>query len=127
MIGNHMRAFVLSTAFAIICSAPPALAAQFDGNWNMLAVTTHGHCGRIPIGLGISRGRIYSTGGSFALHRIQLGGRVSNSGQAQMNAVAGPRIAHGSGRFSRFRGGTGTWAGTGPSGVCSGVWSAIRS
>jgi hypothetical protein len=30
------------------------------------------------------------------------------------------------GRFNRLRG-SGTWAGTGPSGVCSGVWNAIRS
>jgi hypothetical protein len=125
MIGNPRYAFALSTAFAIFCSAPPAIAAQFDGNWNMVAVTTSGHCGRIPIGLGISRGRIYSTGGSFVFYPIQLGGRVSASGQVRMNAVAGPRIAHGTGRFSRIRG-SGTWAGSGPSGLCSGVWSAIR-
>ena len=31
MIGNRMRVFVLSTAFAIICLAPPANAAPFDG------------------------------------------------------------------------------------------------
>ena len=129
MIRNS--AFALSTAFTIICSAPPALAAQFDGNWSMVAVTTSGHCGQIPIDVGISRGRIYSTGGSsfgtaFAHYPIQLGGRVSPSGQVQMKAVAGPRIAHGIGRFNRFRG-SGTWAGTGPSGLCSGVWSAIRS
>ena len=98
MIGNCMRAFALWTAFAIICSAPPALAAQFDGNWNMVAVTTRGHCGRIPIGLGISRSRIYSTGGSFVSYPIQLSGRVSASGQVQMNAVAGPRIAYGTGQ-----------------------------
>ena len=104
MIGNRMRAFALWTAFAIICSAPPALAAQFDGNWNMVAVTTRGHCGRIPIGLGISRSRIYSTGGSFVSYPIQLSGRVSGSGQVRMNAVAGPRIAHVTGRFSRFSG-----------------------
>ena len=126
MIGNRRWAFALSTAFTIMCSAPPAIAAQFDGNWSMVAVTTSGHCGKIPIGLGISRGRIYSTGGSFVSYPIQLGGRVSASGQVRINAVAGPRIAHGTGRFSRFRG-SGTWAGTGPSGVCSGVWSAIRS
>ena len=88
MMGNRMRALALWTAFAIICSAPPALAAQFDGNWNMVAVTTRGHCGRIPIGLGISRSRIYSTGGSsfgtaFAHYPIQLGGRVSASGQSR--------------------------------------------
>jgi hypothetical protein len=126
MIGYRKWAFALSTAFVIICSAPPAIAAQFDGNWSMVAVTTRGHCGQIPVDLGISRGRIYSTGGSFVSYPIQLGGRVSASGQVRMDAVAGPRIAHGTGRFGRFRG-SGTWAGTGPSGVCSGVWSAIRS
>jgi hypothetical protein len=97
----------------------------------MVAVTTHGHCGQIPIGFGISRSRIYSTGGSFfgtrfASYPIQLAGRVSPSGQVRMTAVAGPRIAQGTGRFNRFRG-SGTWAGTGPSGLCSGVWSASRS
>ena len=131
MIGNRMRAFALWTAFAIICSAPPALAAQFDGNWTMVAVTTSGHCGVIPIDVGIRRGRIYSTGRiafgtPFARYPIELGGRLSASGQARMTAVAGPRIAHGTGRFNRLRG-SGTWAGTGPSGLCSGVWSASRS
>jgi hypothetical protein len=123
MMGNRMGAFALSTIFAIICSAPPAIAAH-NGNWLMVAVTTSGHCGKINIGLGISHGRIYSTGGSFAGHPIQLAVRVSASGQAGMNAVAGPRSAHGTGRFGRFRG-SGRWAGTGPSGVCSGVWNAI--
>jgi hypothetical protein len=126
MTGNRRYAFALSTAFAIVCSAPPAIAAQFDGNWSMVAMTTRGHCGKIPIGMGINRGRIYSTNGSFVFHPIQLGGRVSASGQVRMTAVAGPRIAHGTGRFSRSTG-SGTWSGTGPSGVCSGVWSAIRS
>src|SRR6478672_10070756 len=131
MIGDRMRALALSTAFAIICSTAPAIAAQFDGNWTMVAVTTSGHCGEIPIDVGISRGRIYSAGGSsfgtaFALYPIQLVGHVSASGQVRMNAVAGPRSAYGTGRFNRFRG-SGTWAGTGPSGVCSGVWSAMRS
>jgi hypothetical protein len=126
MIGNRMSGLALSTAFAILCFAQPAKAAHFDGNWNMVAVTTSGHCGRIPIGMGISRGRIYSTGGSFAFYPIQLGGLVSGSGQVRMTAVAGPRIAHGTGRFNRFQG-SGTWAGTGPSGLCSGVWTAVRS
>jgi hypothetical protein len=131
MIGNRMCAFSLSLAVAIICSALPAMASQFDGHWSMVAVTTSGHCGEIPIDVGISRGRIYSTGGSsfgtsFAHYPIQLVGRVSASGQVRMNAVAGPRSAYGTGRFNQFRG-SGTWAGTGPSGVCSGIWSAIRS
>ena len=124
MIGNRICAFALSGAFAIICSAWPAIAAPFDGTWLMVAVTTSGHCGKINIGLGVSGGRIHSTGGSFARHPIQLDGRVSASGQIRMNAVAGPRSAHGVGRFGRSQG-SGTWAGTGPSGLCSGVWTAI--
>jgi len=131
MIGNRICAFALSSALAIICSAPPAIAAKFDGSWSMVAVTTSGHCGTIPIGVGISRGRIYSTGGAsfgtaFAHYPIQLVGRVAASGQVRMNAVAGPRVAYGIGRFNRLRG-SGAWAGTGPSGVCSGVWNAVRS
>ena len=127
MIANRIRDFAFCTAFVIFCFVTPAIAAQFYGNWSMVAVTTSGHCGRVPIALGISHGRIYSAGGSsFAGHPIELVGRVSASGQVQINAVAGPRGAHGTGRFNRLQGG-GTWAGTGPSGVCSDVWSASRS
>jgi hypothetical protein len=97
-----MRAFALSTAVAVVCLAPPAIAAEFDGNWSMVAVTTSGHCGTIPIGLGISHGRIYSTGGRFARHPIQLVGRVSASGQVRMSAVAGPRSAQGTDTLMGF-------------------------
>jgi hypothetical protein len=126
MIGNRTCTIILAAASAVVCSAAPARAAKLDGNWSMVAATTRGHCGTIEIGLGIDRGRIFSTGGFFAFYPIRLGGRVSTSGHAQMNAVAGPRTAHGSGRFGPLRG-SGTWAGRGPSGLCSGVWSAVRS
>ena len=130
MSANRIRDFAFSTAFAIFCFVTPAIAAQFDGDWSMVAVTTSGHCGEIPIDVRLSHGRIFSTGSTsfgtrFAHYPIQLAGRVSASGQVRMNAVAGPRIAYGIGRFDHFRG-SGTWAGTGPSGVCSGIWSAIR-
>ena len=129
MISNRICAYAL-LAFAIIGSPSPVIAAQFDGHWRMVALTTSGHCGEIPIDVGISRGRIYSTGGSsfgaaFAHYPIQLVGRVSAVGQVRMNAVAGPRSASGTGRFNRVQG-NGTWSGTGPSGICSGVWTAIR-
>jgi hypothetical protein len=55
MIDNCMRALAIPTAVAITCFAPPAIAADFDGNWSMVAVTTSGHCGEIPIGVEISR------------------------------------------------------------------------
>ena len=79
------------------------MASQFDGHWRMVAITTSGHCGEIPFDVGISRGRIYSTGGSsfgtvFAHYLIQLVGSVSASGPVRMNAVAGPRIAYGTGQ-----------------------------
>jgi hypothetical protein len=126
MIGNRLCALALSAASALVCFAPPASAATFDGNWSMTAVTTRGHCGTIPIGMGIAGGRIYSTGGSFAFYSISLGGRVSASGSVSLKAVAGPRVAHGTGRFTHVRG-SGRWHGKGPSGLCSGVWSATRS
>jgi len=125
MIGHRLCALALSAASAIVCSAMPASAARFDGAWSMIAVTTRGHCGTVDIGLGVRRGRIYSTGGFFAFYPIQLGGRVSPSGNARIVAVAGPRAARGTGRFTQVRGG-GTWTGRGPSGLCSGYWSASR-
>ena len=126
MTAYRLCATALATAFAILCAAPAAIGAPFDGSWNMLVVTTGGHCGKIPVGLGIKGGRMYSTRGSFVFHPIQLSGRVSASGQVKLVGVAGPRIAHGTGRFSRSEG-RGIWSGTGPSGLCSGVWSASRT
>jgi hypothetical protein len=126
MIGNRVRALALAAAFAILGFASPAIAAPFDGSWNMLVVTTNGHCGKIKVGLAVSGNRISSTSGSFVFHPIRLAGSISPSGQTRIKAVAGPRIANGIGRFNRSKA-SGKWAGTGPSGVCSGVWSAIRS
>ncbi len=123
MIGKC--AFALTTAFAILWFAPPANAAPVDGTWSMIAVTTDGHCGQIEIGLAIDRGRISSTSGKFVFRRIQIAGLVSSSGQAKLTGVAGPREAQGAGRFFGSRA-TGSWSGTGPSGVCSGFRNAPR-
>ncbi len=125
MIANRMCAFALAAAAAITFFAAPASAGKYDGTWSMTAVTTRGNCGVIPIGMGISNGRIYSTGGSFAFYSISLGGRVSSSGGVSLKAVAGPRIAVGTGRFTHVRG-SGRWHGKGPSGLCSGTWTATR-
>lgn len=119
-------AFAIAAAFAIVCSAPPAGAASFDGSWHMLVVTTNGHCGKVNVGMGISHGKIHSTSGKFAMHKIVLAGRVSASGQATINAVAGPRVAKGIGRFNGSKA-SGKWNGTGPSGLCSGIWTAVRT
>ena len=126
MIGNRLCAFALSTAFAILWSAAPAIAAPFDGNWKMVLVTTSGHCGMIKIGMAVSGGHISATSGKFVTHKISLAGLISGSGATKINGVAGPRQAVGIGRFTQAKG-SGKWNGTGPSGVCSGVWNAIRA
>lgn len=126
MIGHRTCAVVLTAVTASLCVPPPAMAANYDGSWSMVAVTTRGHCGTVDIGLGVRRGRLYSTGGSFAFYPITMSGHVSGSGHVRMTAIAGPRTAHGTGRFNRSQAG-GTWKGNGPSGVCSGYWRASRS
>ena len=97
---------------------------KVDGNWSMVAETTRGHCGIIDVGLVISRGRIYSTSGSYAFNPIRLGGRVASSGYVRLNAVTGPRTAHGTGRLHNVSG-SGTWSGVGPSGRATGSGTPI--
>lgn len=125
MINNWIGWISLAAMTTAASYVSPALAGKYDGNWSMVAVTTRGHCGVIPMGLEVYRGRIRSTGGSFALYPIQIGGSVSANGQARMRAVAGPRIAEGIGRFATYQA-KGSWKGRGPSGLCSGVWNANR-
>lgn len=116
-----------SAALALGVLAEAAHAAPFDGSWNMLVQTTNGHCGKIKVGLSIRGSRISATRGSFALHRIRVDGYIRGAlGDTRMTAVAGPRVAKGSGHFTRNQG-SGNWRGTGPSGVCSGIWTATRS
>jgi hypothetical protein len=92
----------------------------------MVLMTTNGHCGVINIGVAVNHGHISATSGNFVMHKIFLDGMISGSGVAKINGVAGPRQAVGTGRFTRAKA-SGKWNGTGPSGICSGVWSAIRS
>lgn len=126
MISNRMSAFALSAAIATLCFAAPATAAKFDGKWNMVLVTTNGHCGVIKMGMAVNGGHISATSGKFVMHKIALAGLISGSGATKINGVAGPRQAIGSGRFTQAKG-VGKWNGTGPSGVCSGVWTAVRA
>ena len=125
MISKRMSAFALSAAIATLCLAAPATAAKFDGNWNLVLVTTNGHCGVINMGMAVNGGHISATSGKFVMHKIALAGLISGSGATKINGVAGPRQAVGTGRFTRVKG-SGKWTGTGPSGVCAGVWTAVR-
>jgi hypothetical protein len=126
MTAKSMRAIALSTAFAILGFAQPAMASPYDGSWHMVLTTTNGHCGVINIGVAITGGHISATGGKFVMHKIALNGQIWGYGATKINGVAGPRQAVGVGRFTRTKG-SGKWNGTGPSGVCSGVWVADRA
>jgi hypothetical protein len=125
MNGNRIRGLASAAALATLCIAVPAHAAPYDGAWKMSLVTTDGHCGVINVGLAINGGRIASTSGKFVMRPIHIAGLVSCSGRAKMNGVAGPREAKGIGQFWKAKG-KGSWNGTGPSGVCSGYWIAVR-
>ena len=126
MIGNRISAVALSAAFALLSFAAFAKAPPFDGSWHMVLVTTSGHCGVINIGMAVNGGHISATSGKFVMHKIALAGLISGSGATKINGVAGPRQAIGTGRFTKVKG-VGKWNGTGPSGVCSGVWTAVRA
>ena len=65
MISNRMSALALSAAVATLWFAAPAMAAKFDGNWNMVLVTTNGHCGVIKMGMAVNGGHISATSGKF--------------------------------------------------------------
>jgi hypothetical protein len=126
MTGTRISAVALAAVFALSSFAALAKPAPYDGNWNMVLVTTNGHCGVIRIGMAVKGGHISATSGKFVMHKIALAGLISGSGTTKLNGVAGPRQAKGSGKFTRSKG-TGKWNGTGPSGVCSGVWTAARA
>ena len=126
MTGNRICALALSAAVTFFSFAALAKPAPFDGAWSMMLVTTNGHCGKIKIGMAVTGGRISATSGKFVMHKIALAGRISASGATKINGVAGPRQAISTGRFTRSKG-VGKWNGTGPSGVCSGVWTAVRT
>jgi hypothetical protein len=127
MAGHRIRIFALAGAFAAasISAASSAMAANYDGYWSLVAQTTDGHCGVTQWDVAISGGQLHYPGGSFKGAPVGLAGAVSPSGRIQVNVAAGPRAATGVGRLGRVQG-NGRWAGQGPSGTCSGVWTARR-
>jgi hypothetical protein len=125
MISHCIRAVVLAAIVTTLSLAAPAHAAPFDGDWSVVVHTTNGHCGTTRWGLAIRGGHVYYAGGSTYGDQANLSGRVSSSGHLRVNIVTGPRSAQSAGRLVKSQG-SGKWAGEGPSGTCSGVWTASR-
>ena len=127
MIRSQMRAVALTmTCMATsLSAAPSAHAASYDGHWSVVAQTPD-HCGTTRWMVSIVGGRVFHpyvvyVGGWPA----SLNGRVTPAGRITIQAVAGPRVATGTGRLGA-RQGQGRWAGQGPSGTCAGIWTATR-
>lgn len=128
MVCHRMRVFVLAGAFAAASMSAvfsSATAASFNGSWTLVAQTTNGHCGHSYFDITISKGQVHYPGGVLMGFPAGLGGTVAPSGQTRLKLVAGPRVAIGTGRLGQAQG-SGTWSGAGPSGTCSGVWTATR-
>ncbi len=124
MICHSIRAVALATLLAgtALYAAPPADAASFDGPWSVLVITKSGPCDQsYRYGVMIRGGSVSYLGGGA----VSVSGRVARSGQVSVSVSSGGQNAIGSGRLSGGRGG-GTWRGRGPSGSCSGVWSATQ-
>ena len=114
-----LAAFALVAAYA---PAPAAARANFDGNWNVLIVTSSGPCDRsYRFGLSIRNGDIFYNGSA----PVNVNGRVSGNGSVRVHVSAGAQNANGAGRLSRDYG-RGHWRGAGASDVCAGSWTAQR-
>lgn len=109
------------TAISLATSAPPAMAASFDGPWTVQIVTERGGCDSYGYSVAIRNGRI-------ALREdapVTLDGRVSATGVVQVNVRRGDQRADGRGRLSGNNG-AGTWTGRSATAQCSGRWIAER-
>jgi len=116
-----LRVVGLAAGFACALYSPsPAFAAPFDGSWSVLILTRSGPCGQsYRYGVTISNGIISGAGGASVF------GRVTQNGSVSVSVSGSQGNARGSGKLSRNSGG-GSWRGSGPSGSCSGSWSARR-
>lgn len=126
MTSRRLHAAAAAAVLAAAGMSSSAAAASFNGYWSLTARTTNGHCGVTQWNVAISDGQFHIPGSYYLMgYPVNLAGAVSPAGQAQVHVTAGPRFASGVGRFAKSRG-NGKWAGQGPSGTCSGVWTATR-
>jgi hypothetical protein len=119
------RTFIALSALTIpiVASPVPAMAqAAFNGSWSVLIITNSGPCDRAyryPVR--VANGRVSYAGQAD----FNVAGRVGGNGAVNVSVSRGSQRASGSGRLAgRF--GSGTWRGTGPSGTCSGNWTAEK-
>ena len=115
-IGSFVLAFTAMTAGGSALARTP-----FDGDWSVVIATSNGSCAAsYRFGVQITNGSVTYDGGM-----VNLQGRVTSKGAAQVAVRSGSQWANGYGRLTKTRGG-GAWRGQGTSGSCSGTWIAER-
>ncbi|MBN8987242.1 MAG: hypothetical protein J0H42_03260 [Rhizobiales bacterium] len=98
-------------------SAKPAVAATFDGQWNVQIASSNAACpSDVSVSIGINNGQVASASAA-----VTASGRVAEAGNISVTLSSGMKRAVGLGRLSGTSG-SGTWRAA----MCSGTWSAQR-
>ncbi|HET7678803.1 MAG TPA: hypothetical protein VFK79_01550 [Xanthobacteraceae bacterium] len=105
---------------------PAKAKTPFDGPWAVVIMTEKGSCDpAYRYAVVVADGNVsYDARESSGL--IAISGKVDGRGQVAVNLRRAEQQANASGRLSQ-NGGTGTWAGTSSTAVCSGRWEAKRN
>ena len=97
--------------------ATPAVAATFDGEWNVHIASSNVACSSgVSVSIGINNGQVGSTSAM-----VTASGRVADAGTISVTLASGIKRAVGLGRLNGASG-SGTWRAA----LCSGTWTAQR-
>jgi len=110
---RSVRAIALVFAFASL-SAAPAVASEYDGNWNVTIYTKNGNCEptlRVPVSI---------VGGKVAAQE-GLSGSVNSSGIVKVSING----AYANGTMTATTA-SGKWNGASGGIACSGRWEAAK-
>jgi hypothetical protein len=116
---EHTRRISLVSRFALLAAlltAAPAVAATFDGEWNVQIASSNSACSTGAVSIGISNGRVASSNAA-----VTASGRVAEAGTISVTLTSGMKTAVGSGHLNGTSG-SGTWRAA----LCSGTWTAQR-
>jgi hypothetical protein len=117
---GHLSKTTLATRilfFTGMSIATPAVAATFDGAWNVQIASSNSACpSGTSVSIGINNGHVASNNAM-----VTASGRVAEAGIISVTLSSGMKRAVGSGRLSATSG-SGTWRGA----MCSGTWTAQR-
>jgi hypothetical protein len=117
---ERFRKLAIASRVALLLGisvATPAMAATYDGSWDVEIASQNAGCGNgATISIGIRNGQVASTNPQMA-----ASGRVADAGNIRVTLASGMKRATGFGRLTATSG-SGTWRGA----MCSGTWTAHR-